>query len=37
MRRAGAAGLASLVEPLGFLTELQDRGVRAARFEGSTP
>jgi hypothetical protein len=36
MRRSGAAGLASLVEPLAFLTELQGRGVRAARFEGST-
>jgi predicted dinucleotide-binding enzyme len=35
MLRTGAGGLASLVEPLAFLTELQARGVRAARFEGS--
>ena len=32
--RHGAAGLAELVEPLPFLTELARRGVRAAIFEG---
>jgi hypothetical protein len=39
LRRAGAAGLAELVEPLPFLLELSRRGVRAAVFEGagSTP
>jgi len=36
MRRPGAAGLAELVEPLPFLTELARRGVRAAVFEGDT-
>jgi hypothetical protein len=34
VRRAGAAGLAELFEPLPFLTELARRGVRAAIFEG---
>ena len=34
LRRFGAAGLAELVEPLSFLTELARRGVRAAIFEG---
>jgi hypothetical protein len=35
-RRAGAGGLADLVaEPVQFLTELSDLGVRAAVFEGS--
>lgn len=32
--RPGAAGLAELVEPVPFLTELARRGVRAAVFEG---
>ena len=32
--RTGAAGLAELVDPLAFLTELSRRGVRAAVFEG---
>ena len=32
--RPGAAGLAELVEPLPFLTELARRGVRGAIFEG---
>jgi hypothetical protein len=34
VRRAGAGGLAELVEPLPFLAELARRGVRAAIFEG---
>jgi hypothetical protein len=34
VRRRGAGGLASLVEPLPFLAELARRGVRAAIFEG---
>jgi hypothetical protein len=34
-RRSGAGGLASLFEPLALLTDLQARGVRAARFEGA--
>jgi hypothetical protein len=34
VRRPGAGGLAELVEPLPFLTELARRGVRAAVFEG---
>jgi len=34
LRRAGAAGLASLVEPIPFLHELARRGVRAAIFCG---
>jgi hypothetical protein len=34
LRRPGAGGLAELVEPLPFLTELARRGVRAAVFEG---
>lgn len=33
--RTGAAGLASLVEPLPFLAALAKRGVKAAIFEGS--
>ncbi|MBK5221425.1 MAG: Gfo/Idh/MocA family oxidoreductase [Acidimicrobiia bacterium] len=32
--RPGAAGLADLVEPVGFLAELARRGVKAAVFEG---
>lgn len=35
LRRLGAGGLAELVEPLPFLTELARRGVRAAVFEGA--
>ena len=35
VRRPGAAGLATLVEPLPFLVELARRGVRAAVFEGA--
>ena len=31
----GAAGLASLADPLSFLTELSDIGIRAAAFEGA--
>jgi hypothetical protein len=31
----GAAGLAQLVEPVGFLSELARRGVKAAVFEGA--
>lgn len=34
LRRAGAAGLGELVEPVPFLTELARRGVRAAAFHG---
>jgi hypothetical protein len=34
VRRPGAAGLAELVDPLAFLTELARRGVKAAIFEG---
>lgn len=34
VRRLGAAGLAELVEPVPFLTELARRGVRAAAFDG---
>ncbi len=34
LRRVGAAGLAELVEPAGFLAELARRGVKAAVFEG---
>ncbi|CAN5849687.1 hypothetical protein BH24ACT3_BH24ACT3_17140 [soil metagenome] len=34
LTRVGAAGLAELVEPLPFLTELARRGVKAAVFEG---
>ena len=33
--RRGAAGLASVIEPLPFLRDLRDRGVRAATFEGA--
>ena len=36
VRRAGAGGLADLVEPLPLLTDLSHRGVRAAVFEGLT-
>jgi hypothetical protein len=35
--RRGAGGLAGLVHPLPFLTELARRGVKAARFEGLSP
>ena len=35
LARPGAAGLAELVEPLPFLSELARRGVRAAVFEGA--
>lgn len=35
LRRAGACGLAELVEPVPFLAELRRRGVRAAVFEGA--
>lgn len=35
-RRPGAAGLAELVEPVPFLSELARRGVKAAVFEGLT-
>ena len=34
LHRAGAAGLAEQVEPVGFLAELARRGVRAAAFHG---
>lgn len=37
LRRPGAAGLASLVEPIPFLQELSRRGVRAAAFQGDAP
>ena len=36
IRRFGAGGLAELVDPLEFLTELARRGVRAAVFEGES-
>jgi len=32
----GACGLATLLEPLPFLHDLRDRGIRAAVFEGAT-
>jgi hypothetical protein len=35
LQRAGAGGLAELVESLPFLTELAGRGVKAAVFEGA--
>jgi saccharopine dehydrogenase-like NADP-dependent oxidoreductase len=35
LRRPGAAGLAEMVEPIPFLTELAQRGVKAAVFEGA--
>ena len=35
VRRAGAAGLGTLVEPKAFLTELAARGVKAAIFDGT--
>jgi hypothetical protein len=35
MSRRGAGGLAELVDPLPMLTELADRGVKAAVFEGA--
>ncbi|MDQ3147179.1 MAG: hypothetical protein M3R01_09680, partial [Actinomycetota bacterium] len=35
LTRPGAGGLAELVHPLPFLTELARRGVKGARFEGS--
>lgn len=34
VERAGVGGLASLVAPLPFLTDLERRGIRAAVFEG---
>ena len=34
LQRRGAAGLASLVDPVPFLQELSRRGVKAALFEG---
>jgi hypothetical protein len=34
LRRAGAGGLAELIEPIPFLAELARRGVKAAVFEG---
>jgi hypothetical protein len=34
--RTGAGGLAELVEPLRFLRELHERGIKAATFEGAT-
>lgn len=36
LTRSGAGGLASMVEPVPFLSELARRGVKAAVFEGST-
>jgi len=33
-QRRGVHGLASVVAPTAFLTELANRGVTAARFEG---
>ena len=35
LRRSGAGGLAEMVDPLPFLTELATRGVKAAVFEGA--
>jgi saccharopine dehydrogenase-like NADP-dependent oxidoreductase len=35
LRRTGAGGLAEMVEPVPFLTELARRGVKAAVFEGA--
>jgi hypothetical protein len=35
LRRVGAGGLAELVDPLPFLNELAQRGVKAAVFEGA--
>lgn len=35
LARPGAAGLAELVEPVPFLAELRERGVRAAMFQGA--
>ncbi len=35
LRRTGAGGLAEMVEPIPFLTELARRGVKAAVFEGA--
>jgi hypothetical protein len=35
LRREGAGGLAEMVEPVPFLTELARRGVKAAVFEGA--
>jgi hypothetical protein len=31
---AGAAGLAALVDPRAFLTDLMDRGIRVFSFDG---
>ena len=35
LRRPGAGGLAEMVEPIPFLTDLARRGVKAAVFEGA--
>lgn len=35
LRRTGAAGLAEMIDPLPFLNELAQRGVKAAVFEGA--
>jgi hypothetical protein len=35
LRRPGAGGLAELVDPLPFLSDLAQRGVKAAVFEGA--
>ena len=35
LRRPGAGGLAELVDPLSFLSDLAQRGVKAAVFEGA--
>jgi len=35
LRRAGAGGLAELVEPIPFLAALAERGVKAASFQGA--
>jgi saccharopine dehydrogenase-like NADP-dependent oxidoreductase len=35
LKRHGAGGLAEMVEPLPFLTELAHRGIKAAVFEGT--
>lgn len=36
VNHTGAGGLATLLEPLPFLLDLRDRGIRAAIFEGAT-
>jgi hypothetical protein len=35
MHRPGVHGLAALAEPVQFLSELSERGVRVATFEGA--